>query len=126
MTNILLADDDQNFATILRKELEEENLQVDHVSNGVEAILKCIANPYDCVLLDLVMPGVDGLSALKIIKSLKPDTPVITISGRVGSKEMLESLACGAHSCLKKPFKIEDLKREIETLRKERKNEESK
>ncbi len=121
MPHILLADDDMNFATILKKELEEESHQVDHVSNGVDAILKCIANPYDCVLLDLVMPGVDGLNALKIIKSLKPEIPVITISGKASTKEISESLSCGAHSCLKKPFSMEDLKKEIQTFRKERK-----
>jgi DNA-binding NtrC family response regulator len=110
---ILLADDDQNFAAILKQELEEEHHQVDYVPNGVEAILKCIANPYNCVLLDLVMPGLGGLNALKIIKSLRPDTPVIAISGKAGPKEIEESLSCGAWTCLKKPFKIEDLKKEI-------------
>ncbi|MCX7948673.1 MAG: response regulator [Treponemataceae bacterium] len=122
MTKILLADDDHNFATILKKELEEENHQVDHVSNGVDAILKCIANPYDCVVLDLVMPGIDGLGALKIIKRLKPDVPVITISGKAGPREMADAMACGAHTCLKKPFELEVLKKEIQTIRKERRN----
>lgn len=119
VTRILLADDDHNFATILKLELEEEHHQVDYVPNGVEAILKCIANPYDCVLLDLVMPGLGGLDALKIIKRLRPETPVITISGKAGPKEMSESLSCGAQKCLKKPFNIEDLQREVHTLRKE-------
>jgi len=118
LTKILLADDDHNFAAVLKRELEEENHQVDHVVNGVDAVLKCLSNPYDCVLLDLVMPGVAGLDALKIIKRIRPDTPVITMSGRAGSKEMTDSLACGAQACLKKPFEIEELKREIKTIRK--------
>ncbi len=123
VTRILLADDDHNFATILKQELEEDHHQVDHAPNGVEAILKCIANPYECVLLDLVMPGLGGFDALKIIKHLKPETAVITMSGKAGHREMSESLSCGARSCLKKPFKIEDLKKEIKTIRKERTDE---
>jgi DNA-binding response OmpR family regulator len=112
-TNILLAEDDHNFGTILKRELEEESYTVDHVSNGVEAVLKCISHPYDCILLDMVMPVLGGIGALKIIKKLNRTVPVIIMSGNAGSKEMAESIVCGAAKCLIKPFEIAQLKKDI-------------
>lgn len=117
MTNILLAEDDHNFGAILKMELEEEGHTVDHVGNGVDAVLNFIANPYDCVLLDMVMPGLCGIDALKIIKKLSPSVPIITMSGKAGSKEMTESIACGAAKCLTKPFEIDQIKKDIKNLK---------
>lgn len=113
MTNILLADDDRNFGLILKRELEEISYTVDHVPNGVDAVLNFIAKPYDLVLLDMVMPRLGGIDALKIIKRLNPSIPVITMSGKAGDREMSESLACGAFKCLPKPFEISLLKEDI-------------
>lgn len=76
--NILLADDDKNFGLILKSELEEEHHHVDLVSNGVEAVLSFLDNPYDFVLLDLRMPRLSGTDALRIIKNINPEVPAIT------------------------------------------------
>ena len=113
MYNILLADDDKNFGAVLKNELMGNGYHVNHVSDGVEAVLNFIENPYNFVLLDLVMPGLGGNDALKIIKKLNPSVPVITMSGKAGSKEMAESIACGATKCLIKPFEIAQLKKDI-------------
>ena len=110
---ILLADDDKNFASILKQELEEENFMVDVVANGVEAVMNFIGKAYDFLLMDLKMPGLSGVDALKIIKKLKPDTPCITFSGKAGPAERAEAVECGAMSCLQKPFAISQLKEEI-------------
>jgi DNA-binding response OmpR family regulator len=110
---ILLADDDKNFASILKQELEDESFMVDVVGNGVEAVLNFIAKTYDFLLMDLKMPGLSGIDALKIIKKLKPDTPCITFSGKAGAEERAEAVECGAMSCLQKPFAISKLKEEI-------------
>jgi CheY-like chemotaxis protein len=113
MTRILLADDDLRFASVLKNELEGEGYIVDHVKNGVDVVLRCLANPYDLACLDLVMPRLNGIDALRIIKQINPHLPVITISGNAGRKEMEESLEYGAIKCLSKPFKISELKEEI-------------
>jgi CheY-like chemotaxis protein len=114
MMRILLADDDLKFATVLKNELEQNNYVVDHVNNGVDVVLHCLANRYDLACLDLVMPRLNGIDALKIIKRINPNIAVITISGNAGRKEMEESLKCGAVKCLSKPFKVSDLKQDIE------------
>jgi two-component system response regulator AtoC len=111
--NILIADDDRNFCTVLKKELEEEKHTVDVVTDGVEAVLRFINNIYDFVLLDLRMPRLNGIDALRIIKNINPLVPAITFSGNAGSEEIEESVKCGAGKCLKKPFGIAKLKEEI-------------
>jgi two-component system response regulator AtoC len=113
MVNILIADDDKNFGTVLKNELEEEKHTVDVVSDGVEAVLRFINNIYDFVLLDIRMPRLNGIDALRIIKNINPLVPVITFSGNAGSEEIEESVKCGAGKCLKKPFEIAQLKKDI-------------
>jgi two-component system response regulator AtoC len=115
MVNILLADDDKNFGTVLKNELEEERHAVDVVNDGVEAVLRFINNVYDFVLLDIRMPKLNGIDALKIIKGINPEVPVITFSGKAGDLEMAESLRCGAIKCFRKPFEIAQLKNDIKS-----------
>jgi DNA-binding response OmpR family regulator len=106
--NILLAEDDRNFSAVMKNELEDEDIHVDVVSDGVEAVLYFINNRYDAVLLDVSMPKLDGLSALKIIESLSPSVPVIVFSGKVGQDELDE--AAGGAICFRKPFLIAEMK----------------
>lgn len=113
---ILLAEDDKNFGSVLKTELEEDRYAVDLVTNGVEAVLNFIEQPYILVLLDIRMPRLSGTDALKIIKRLNPRIPVITFSGNATSPEVTESLACGAATCLMKPFKVQQLKDDIKRV----------
>ncbi len=110
---ILLAEDDRAFGTILRKELEDDGYAVDLVIDGVEAVLRAIENNYDFVILDIKMPRLDGINALKIIKKLYPSLPAITISGNAGNGEMADSVRVGALRCFTKPFVIEQLKCDV-------------
>ena len=111
--NILLAEDDRNFGTVLKNELTEEGDCVDLVSDGVEAVLRSIDGQYDFLVFDIKMPKLDGINALRIIKRLHPRIPAVTISGNAGSGEMAESVRVGAIRCLTKPFEIAQLKSEI-------------
>jgi DNA-binding response OmpR family regulator len=113
MVQILLAEDDKNLGFILKKELEVDQHTVDLVTNGVDAVLNFMRKPYGFVLLDLRMPRLGGNDALRIIKQFNPHIPVITFSGNAGSIEMVESKECGAIKCLRKPFEVEGLKKEI-------------
>ena len=113
MTNILLVEDDKNFAQVLKVELEGETYTVDVAHDGVEAVLNFIHKVYDFVLLDIKMPRLSGIDVLKIIKKLNPHVPAITFSGNAGEAEMAESVNCGAVECLPKPFEIGELKTHI-------------
>jgi two-component system, NtrC family, response regulator AtoC len=115
MAKILLADDDNNFGTVIKNELEEERHAVDVVCDGVEAVLRFINNVYDFVLLDIRMPRLNGIDALRIIKRINPEVPAITFSGKAGDLEMAESVRCGAIKCFRKPFEIAQLKNHIKS-----------
>lgn len=110
---ILIAEDDKNFGRVLRDQLQEDRYDIDLATDGVEAVLKCIGGNYDFVLLDIKMPKLDGINALRIIKRLNPGVPAITYSGNAGSGEMAESVRAGAIRCLTKPFEITQLKDDI-------------
>lgn len=111
---ILIVEDDKNFSIVLRQELEDAGHTVEHASDGVEGVLRCIRESFDFVLLDIKMPKLDGINALRIIKKVRPDLPAITYSGNAGSGEMAESLRAGAIRCFIKPFSIAQLSEEIE------------
>ena len=112
---ILLAEDDKNLGIVLRGELEQDGNTVDIAYDGVEAVLNFIGKPdYDFIILDIKMPRLDGINALRIIKKLNPEVTAITISGNAGSGEMLESVRAGAIRCLTKPFEIAQIKDEMQ------------
>lgn len=110
---ILIGEDERNYGRILKNELEEEGYTVDLAPDGVEAVLRFIEGEYDFVLLDIKMPRLDGINALRIIKKLDSGVPAITYSGNAGSGEMAESVKAGAIRCLTKPFEIRHLRDEI-------------
>jgi DNA-binding response OmpR family regulator len=112
--NILLAEDDRNLATVIKQELEDDEHSIDLVHDGVEAVLSVIDRQYHCILIDIVMPNLDGINALRIIKRLSPDVPVIVFSGNAGADQTEASLRMGAIKCLAKPFSMSELKGDIE------------
>ena len=111
--NILLADDEKNFGIVLKNELEEAGYAVDLVCDGVEAVINCIGREYDFILLDIKMPRLDGINALRIIRKINPEVPAITFSGNAGTGEMAESVKAGAIRCFTKPFEIARIKEDI-------------
>ena len=113
MFRVLIGEDDRNFGSVLKWELEEDKYHVDLVPDGVEAVLGFLVYGYDFILLDIRMPRLNGNDALKIIKKINPHVPAITFSGHAGREEMEESVKCGAIKCLRKPFAIAQLKDEI-------------
>lgn len=119
MARILLAEDDRTFGAVLKGELESEGYHVTHVIDGFEAVMETLTDfmngqdSYDFVLLDIKMPRLDGIHALRIIRKLHPGIPSITFSGNAGSGEMAESIRAGAIRCLTKPFSINQLREEI-------------
>jgi two-component system, NtrC family, response regulator AtoC len=117
VVNILLADDDKNFGLILKREMEEDSHVVDLVMDGVEAVLQFMDKPYSFALLDLKMPKLGGIDAIRILRKINPNVPVMAISGSAGSWEIAESMRCGAVKFLSKPFHMAQLKTDMRALR---------
>jgi two-component system nitrogen regulation response regulator NtrX len=109
MKTILVVDDDREIRTWLKKTLEYHRYDVHAVENGPIALAQIEAAPVDLVLLDIKMPGMDGLVALQRIKEKHPDLPVVMVSGHGTIETAVEATKHGAYDFLPKPLDLEKL-----------------
>ena len=109
MSHLLIVDDETDLASYLAEELQDRGWQTETAGDGVEAVLRVIEGRPDIVLMDVRMPKLDGVQALRIIRRLKPALPVILLTGQAGQGEMLEANRLGAFTCLAKPVTLERL-----------------
>ncbi|MCX8131841.1 MAG: sigma-54 dependent transcriptional regulator [Clostridia bacterium] len=110
MKKILIADDERNMRWILSKNLKEEGFEVIEAVNGEEAFNLFIDREPDMVLLDFRMPVIDGMEALRRIKTINDTIPVIMLTAHGSTDAAVEALKLGALDYLPKPFDIEELK----------------
>ena len=80
MTRILITDDEAKIREMIRKYAEFEGFEVDEAVDGMEAVSKCLSNQYDLVVMDIMMPNLDGFSASKEIRKTNPSMPIILLS----------------------------------------------
>jgi DNA-binding NtrC family response regulator len=108
-TRILVIDDDENLLKSLRKILRLQDYSVDAISNPIQVADLLESQAYDCILLDVRMPGVSGLDLLSKILKQCPTTPVIMISGQSNIATAVQSLKDGAYDFIEKPIDPERL-----------------
>ncbi len=114
--NILLVDDEENMHEALKLNLEIEGYTVTSAFNGTQA-LKCIANEYfDLVVLDVMMPEVDGITVAETMRINNMDTPILMLSAKNSSVDKVLGLKKGADDYLTKPFNLDELLLRIEKL----------
>ncbi len=113
---ILLVEDDAPLASILMRVLREEAYAVDHAEDGQEGEFLAFENPYDLIVLDLMLPVKDGLSVLKSIRDAGNSTPVLILTARDAKDDIVKGLDLGADDYLTKPFSIEELLARIRVL----------
>lgn len=108
-TKVLIVDDEKDFADALAERMRSRNLEVDIVEDGLKAIKFVTDKSYDAIVLDLVMPGMDGIETLKQIISIKPGLQVILLTGRGSVEKGVEAIKSGAFEFLEKPVNFENL-----------------
>lgn len=106
---ILLAEDEKSLSKALVALLEKNNYSVDAVYDGEEALNYIEAGNYDALILDIMMPKRDGISALKEIRSRGFDIPVLILSAKAEIDDKVLGLDCGANDYLTKPFSFKEL-----------------
>jgi len=107
---ILIVDDDKYISLLLFNFLEDEGYVCDTAENGLEALEKVSkGTKYDLVLLDFVMPKMNGMEFLAAVKEISPKLPVLMISGYRTRENTLEALKLGAIGFIKKPFSLTDV-----------------
>ena len=116
---ILLADDEKELSRAIATILKYSNYEVDIVFNGKEAIDKVKENIYDLIILDVMMPVMDGIQALKEIRKDNIKTPIMLLTAKAQIDDKVEGLDSGANDYLTKPFDKKELLARIRALTRE-------
>ena len=113
---ILLVEDDQKLNLSLKFQLEKENFTVDSCYNGEEALYYSKETLYDLILMDRMMPVMDGLTALRTLRLNGCQTPVILLTALGEVADRITGLDCGADDYLVKPFDFDELCARIRSI----------
>lgn len=106
---ILLAEDEPQLNRVIKAALETQHYQVDSAFNGQEAVNLTKKNPYDVIILDIMMPVMDGITALKKIRAAGDRTYVIMLTAKAEIDDRVLGLESGADDYLTKPFSLKEL-----------------
>ena len=106
---ILVVEDERKIAGFIRQGLEEHGFDVDVSGNGDDAFTLATTRAYDAIVLDIMLPGRDGLSILRGLRERKNTVPVILVTARTELNERIDGLNLGADDYLTKPFYVEEL-----------------
>ncbi len=113
---ILIIEDQEHAATYLQKGLRENGFQVDTAANGADGLHLALTQDYDLVVLDIMLPGLDGWSVLELIRKQKPALPVLCLTARDGVEDRVRGLELGADDYLVKPFAFSELLARIRVI----------
>jgi len=113
---VLVVEDEKKTASFIRKALQAENFAVDVTHNGDDALALASTTPFDGIVLDIMLPGRDGLGVLKQLRARKNVTPVLLLSARGEVNERVEGLNSGADDYLPKPFALAELVARVRAL----------
>ncbi|OLL27251.1 DNA-binding response regulator [Burkholderia sp. SRS-W-2-2016] len=113
---ILIIEDQEHAATYLQKGLRENGFHVDIASNGVDGLHLALTEQYGLIVLDIMLPGIDGWSVLELIRKQKPTLPVLCLTARDGVEDRVRGLELGADDYLVKPFAFSELLARIRVI----------
>jgi DNA-binding response OmpR family regulator len=113
---VLVVEDEKKTASFIRKALQGEGFAVDVCHRGDDALTAVTATPFDGVVLDIMLPGRDGLSVLRQLRERNDHTPVLLLSARGEVNERVEGLNAGADDYLPKPFAVAELVARVRAL----------
>jgi DNA-binding response OmpR family regulator len=117
---VLLVDDEEEFLRTLSQRLEMRGLKVTGATRGEVAVDLADKQNFDAIVIDLAMPGMDGLETLKKIKESHPDAEIIMLSGQGSIKTGIEAMKLGAEDFLEKPVDMKELLSKIGEMKNKR------
>jgi DNA-binding NtrC family response regulator len=123
---VLLIDDETEYLETLMKRLRKRNLRVNGVSSGEAALELLRENPVDVVVLDVRMPGMDGVQTLREIKKINPLVQVIMLTGHANVEVAIQGMELGAFDYLMKPANMDELLYKIQDAHKAKSLQEQK
>lgn len=111
-----MAEDEPKMAGILRRGLEEEGYAVDSVSDGVDAVWMASENPYDCIVLDVMLPSADGFEVCRTLRERQVWSPILMLTARDAVADRVRGLDAGADDYVVKPFSFEEFLARLRAL----------
>ena len=111
---VLLVDDEKDFIDIMAERMGARGMEVSAAGSAEDALKMVIAESYDAVIMDLMMPEMDGLKALKLFKKLRPELSIILLTANVPEEKCLEAIKLGAMAVIEKPADLSLLTQKIE------------
>ncbi len=115
MAKVLIVDDEENIRAVVKEYALLNDYQVDEAQNGLEALQLVRKNTYDCIILDVMMPGLDGFTACKQIKRIK-NVPIIMLSARQEEYDKLYGFELGVDDYVAKPFSPKELMARVKVV----------
>lgn len=106
---VLVADDDKQIGQFIKTNFEKNNIETTLAFDGKEALFLINTNNYDVIIIDWMMPYLDGISLLKILRKQNIETPIIILSALDSTENKIEGLKSGSDDYLTKPFSIDEL-----------------
>ena len=106
---ILVVDDDEGVRQVLGQSLQDAGFRVSSVESGEKAVAAAREETFDLVILDMVLPRVDGMEVLRDITAAKPDLPVVMITGYASVETAIKAMKMGAVDYIVKPFRMEEV-----------------
>ena len=116
MTKILIIEDEIRLSDVLYDWFCNKNFQVTVCHNGIAGYEAAIKTTYDAIISDVMLPGMDGFSIVKKLRSMNVQTPIIMLTARVELQDKLQGFDAGAEDYLTKPFEIEELDARVKVL----------
>ena len=115
MAKLLVVDDEKNIREVVREYAQLNGYEVDEAANGLEALNMAGSTDYDCIILDIMMPVLDGFSACKQIKQIK-QVPIIMLSARQEEYDKLFGFELGVDDYVVKPFSPKELMARVKVV----------
>jgi two-component system, OmpR family, response regulator len=113
---LLLIEDDQKIASFVMKGFKSEGFAVDHAPDGVRGLDLGLTEPYDVIIVDVMLPKLDGLSVIENLRKQKVSTPIIILSAKDSVDDRVKGLQLGSDDYLSKPFAFAELLARVQAL----------
>ncbi len=122
---ILLVEDERKLSDVIKRGLKEVHYAVDHANNGDDALFLAETNPYDLIILDIMIPGKDGIAICRNLRKKKNDTPILMLTARDDVEDKISGLDAGADDYLTKPFSFPEFLARVRALLRRKNTEKS-
>ena len=114
--HILIVEDDQDIAELVKVNMQDLGLQVTHCDNGEDAVKQALENNFSLIILDLTLPGCSGLDVCKQVKAVKQEQAILMLTARTSEVDRVIGLELGSDDYMAKPFSVKELQARVNAL----------